>query len=248
MRERTDHDLHARSFDQAADVYEAARPAYPAAAVSWLVGRADGPVLDLGAGTGKLTRSLTERGLAVSAVDPSPEMLRVLKNALPGVDARLGSAESIPLADASVAAVVCAQAWHWAEPARAVPEVARVLRPGGTLGLVWNFRDDTVDWVRALGELMHTAEAYLGDDIPPVVGAPFGELERFDVRWAQPMTLNGLLDLARSRSYFITKGPDAQATIIASLRRLVAEHPALAGTDVFEMPYVTECYRARLDG
>ena len=173
-------------------------------------------------------------------------MLRVLREALPGVDARIGSGEHIPFDDHSVDAVVCAQAWHWVDPAAAVPAVARVLRPGGTLGLVWNFRDESVDWVRELGQLMHTAEAYLGDDVPPVVGAPFGELERHEIRWVQPMTLDGLLDLARSRSYFITKDADTQAAVIESLRRLAAEHPDLAGKQTFELPYVTECYRARL--
>jgi ubiquinone/menaquinone biosynthesis C-methylase UbiE len=246
MRERNEHDLHARSFDQAADVYEAARPAYPADAVSWLLDGVTGRVLDLGAGTGKLTRSLVERGYEVGAVDPSSAMLRVLREALPGVDAQIGSGEHIPFGDRSVDAVVCAQAWHWVDPAVAVPEVARVLRPGGTLGLVWNFRDESVDWVRELGQLMHTEAAYLGEDVPPVVGRPFGELERHEVRWVQPLTLDGLLDLARSRSYFITKDADTQAAVIESLRRLAAEHPDLAGKQIFELPYITECYRARL--
>jgi SAM-dependent methyltransferase len=246
MRERNQHDLHARSFDQAADVYEAARPAYPVEAVSWLLEGVTGRVLDLGAGTGKLTRALVDRGYEVSAVDPSPAMLGVLQDALPSVDAQLGSGESIPLADASVDAIVCGQAWHWVNPSLAVPEAARVLRPGGTLGLVWNFRDESVDWVRELGRLMQTEQAYVGDDVAPVVVAPFGELERHDTRWVQPMTLDGLLDLARSRSYFITKDADTQAAVLESLRRLAAEHPALAGKSVFELPYVTESYRARL--
>ncbi|WP_431277636.1 class I SAM-dependent methyltransferase [Leifsonia poae] len=246
MRERNEHDLHAHSFDQAADVYEAARPAYPAEAVSWLLEGVTGRVLDLGAGTGKLTRSLVERGYEVSAVDPSSSMLRVLQDALPGVDAHLGSGERIPLPDDSVDAIVCGQAWHWVDPAVAVPEAARVLRPGGTLGLVWNFRDESVDWVRQLGELMQTEQAYVGDDVEPVVGSPFGELERHETRWAQPMTLDGLLDLARSRSYFITKDAETQAAVIESLRRLAAEHPDLAGKTVFELPYVTESFRARL--
>jgi ubiquinone/menaquinone biosynthesis C-methylase UbiE len=247
MHERNAKEAHARSFDKAAGVYEAARPGYPAEAVAWMLEGVEGRVLDLGAGTGKLTRALVERGYEVSAVDPSPSMLGVLQDALPEVDVRLGSGESIPFADDSVGAVVAGQAWHWVDPTVAVPEVARVLRPGGTLGLVWNFRDESVDWVRELGQLMQTAEAYASDDVPPVVGPPFGELERHDVRWVQSMTVDGMLDLARSRSYFITKDADTQAAVIASLRSLAAEHPDLAGKDVFELPYVTECYRTRLD-
>jgi SAM-dependent methyltransferase len=245
MRERNDHEAHARSFDRAADVYDAARPGYPADAVEWLLEDTEGPVLDLGAGTGKLTRALIERERDVVAVDPSPEMLRVLSESFPAVDARLGTGEDLPLETDSVGAVVCAQAWHWVDPVAAVPEVARVLRPGGVLGLVWNTRDESVDWVRQLGQLMQTADAYLGDDAPPVVGPPFGELERHEVRWVQPMTLDGLLDLARSRSYFITKDAEAQTAVIQSLRKLAGEHPDLAGRDTFELPYVTECFRAK---
>lgn len=246
MYERNDHDAHARSFDQAADVYDAARPDYPAEAVSWLIGDATGPVIDLGAGTGKLTAAIARRGFEVTAVDPSPEMLRVLGDRIPGVAARLGTGESIPADDASAGLVVAAQAWHWVDPALAVPEVARVLRPGGALGLVWNFRDESVDWVRQLGELMDTGAAYASDEVEPVVGSPFGPLERHEVRWVQELTVDRMLDLARSRSYFITKDPDTQAAVIASLRRLAAEHPDLAGRERFELPYVTHCYRAVL--
>jgi len=246
MRERYDHQAHAQSFDRAADVYDASRPEYPAEAVEWLLDGTSGAILDLGAGTGKLTRALLGRDRDVVAVDPSPEMLRVLGDSLPEVDARLGTGERLPLEDGSVGAVVCGQAWHWVDPVEAVPEVARVLTPGGSLGLVWNTRDESVDWVRQLGQLMQTADAYLGDDAPPVVGPPFDELERHEVRWVQPMTIEGMLDLARSRSYFITKDANAQAAIIESLRRLAAEHPDLAGRDTFGLPYVTECFRARV--
>ncbi|WP_348788243.1 class I SAM-dependent methyltransferase [Leifsonia sp. NPDC080035] len=244
MKERRDKEEHAAAFERAADVYDAARPGYPAEAVAWLAEGIEGPVLDLGAGTGKLTAALAGLGLETFAVDPSPEMLRVLGERLPGADARVGAAESIPLPDGSVDLVVAAQAWHWVDARRAIPEVARVLRPGGRLGLVWNDRDESVDWVRELGELMGAGEATFGEDDEPRLAAPFGPLERHTVHWVQSLTLDGLLDLARSRSYFITKDPDAQAAVIASLRRLHAEHPELAGAERIELPYVTRCYRA----
>ena len=247
MRSRHDRDLHAASFDRAADVYDAARPDYPAEAVAWLADGVDGPALDLGAGTGKLTASLAAMGLRVTAVDPSAEMLRVLGRRLPGVEALRGTAESIPVADASQQLVTAAQAWHWVDAARAVPEVARVLRPGGRLGLVWNDRDERVDWVRRLGELMGAGDAQFGEDQEPALGAPFGPLERHDVSWTQPLDLDGLLDLVRSRSYFITKDADTQAAVIASVRRLHAEHPELDGAETIELPYVTRCYRASLE-
>ncbi len=248
MRQRHDRDLLAASFDRAAEVYDASRPGYPAEAIAWIAEGVAGDVLDLGAGTGKLTASLVEAGLTVTAVDPSPEMLRVLGERLPGVEARLGTGESLPVADASQDLVVAAQSWHWVDTERAVPEVARVLRPGGRLGLLWNDRDERVDWVRRMGELIGAGDAYSGDEEEPVVGPPFGELERRDVPWTQRLDLDGLLDLVRSRSYFITKDPDAQAAVIASVRRLHAEHPELAGAATIELPYVTRAYRADLAG
>ncbi|WP_434317999.1 class I SAM-dependent methyltransferase [Leifsonia sp. P73] len=246
MRERREREAHARAFDRAAELYDLARLDYPADAVAWLTEGVTGPVVDLGAGTGKLTRALVDAGFDVIAVDPSPQMLGVLAERIPEAEARIGAGESIPVPDASAGLVVAAQAWHWVDRGRAVPEVARVLRPGGRIGLVWNDRDESVDWVRELGELMGAGEATFGEEEEPAVGAPFGELERHDVHWVQALTLDGLLDLARSRSYFITKAPDAQAAVIASLRRLHAEHPELAGAERIELPYVTRCYRAAL--
>jgi ubiquinone/menaquinone biosynthesis C-methylase UbiE len=248
MRSRQQRDLHAASFDRAADVYDAARPSYPADAVSWLLDGADDPVVDLGAGTGKLTAALVDRGREVVAVDPSPEMLRVLRERLPEVTAHEGTGERLPLPDASAGVVLVAQAWHWMDPERAIPEVARVLRPGGRLGLVWNERDESIGWVRELGELMDAGSAAFDDESDPMLAPPFGPLEKHETRWVQALDHEGLLDLARSRSYFITKDPDAQAAVIESLRRLMREHPDLAGRDTFELPYVTRSYRAtRLD-
>jgi len=248
MRSRQHRDLHAASFDRAADVYDAARPSYPADAVSWLLDGTDDPVVDLGAGTGKLTAALIDRGREVVAVDPSPEMLRVLRERLPDVTAHEGTGERLPLPDASAGVVLVAQAWHWMDADRAIPEVARVLRPGGRLGLVWNERDESFGWVRELGELMDAGSAAFDDEADPVLAPPFGPLEKHETRWVQALDHEGLLDLARSRSYFITKDPDAQAAVIESLRRLMREHPDLAGRDTFELPYVTRSYRAtRLD-
>lgn len=246
MRERNDKAVHARAFDQAASVYEASRPSYPQAAVDWLVPSGARQALDLGAGTGKLTRLLVARGLDVTAVDPSREMLDELERALPGIPVLIGTGEEIPVEAASVDVVVSAQAWHWVDPERAVPEVARVLRPGGSIGLVWNSRDETVDWVAELGRRIGSEVVYAPANTPPQVGAPFGPLETHEFRWSQQLTIEGLLDLVRSRSYFITKSRDEPASVLASVRELANDHPDLAGREDIELPYVTECYRATL--
>jgi SAM-dependent methyltransferase len=131
--------------------YAALRPGYPPDAVAFLVGDRPRRLLDLGAGTGLLTDVLVGAGHDVVAVDPSPEMLAELSAHLPGVVPAVGTAEAVPLGDASVDAVVAGQAAHWFDPAPAAREIRRVLRPGGTLGLVWNTRDERVPWVAALG-------------------------------------------------------------------------------------------------
>ncbi len=142
------------SFGAEAAAYERGRPSYPPEAIDWLLPPDAADVLDLGAGTGKLTTRLVERGLGVVAVDPIPEMLELLSNSLPDTPALLGTAEEIPLPDDSVDAVLVAQAWHWFDPELAAKEVARVLRPGGRLGLVWNTRDERLGWVKDLGRII----------------------------------------------------------------------------------------------
>ncbi len=234
----------ARSFGAAADVYERARPTYPAEALDWVLPPGARRVLDLGAGTGKLTRLLTARGLEVVAVEPTPGMREQFAAVLPGVPVLDGTGEDLPLDDGSVDAVVAGQSWHWVDPDRAAPEVARVLRPGGWLGLLWNVRDPSVDWVARLDRtLPGPGEEQLGS-LAPRVGAPFGPVERYDVRWSQPTSVDGLLDLTRSRSWVITLGEERRREVLEDVRRQAEERLAAAGELV--LPYVTRCSRARL--
>ena len=142
------------SFGSEAQTYESGRPDYPIQAVDWMLqpvagGERSIRVADVGAGTGKLTRAVRELGAEVVAVDPDPQMLATLREHVHGVPTFVGSAERLPLPDASVDAVLLGQAWHWVEPAAGSAEVGRVLRSGGVLGLVWNIRDESVPWVRA---------------------------------------------------------------------------------------------------
>ncbi len=233
-----------RSFGGAADIYERARPTYPGDAVDWLIPEGAGSVADLGAGTGKFTRSLLGRGLTVFAVEPDIGMLGTLARALPEVTALEGTAEQIPLDDASVDAVTVAQAWHWVDESLALPEVARVLRPGGRLGLIWNLRDDRPDWVRRFDEIIGSSDAedHLKQRI--VIGAPFGETERFVTEWSMEVDTDALVELAASRSYIITATEERRAQVFAEVRELVATHPDLAGRDRFELPYRTFAFRA----
>ncbi|MCX7522664.1 class I SAM-dependent methyltransferase [Microbacterium sp. STN6] len=237
---------HARSFSQAADAYDRGRPGYPDDAVDWMLPAGAARVLDLAAGTGKLTRSLVARGLDVVAVEPLAEMRARLTAALPAVTALAGAAESIPLPDASVDAVLVAQAWHWVDTRLAVPEVARVLKPSGTLSLVWNIRDESVDWVSRFGEIITRTREHELDSELPVIGAPFGESEHLETRWEQTLTRAELLDLVASRSYVIVLPADERRELLHQVDELLDTHPEIAPGDRIRLPYLTHATRARL--
>jgi SAM-dependent methyltransferase len=237
-----DHSAHAHSFGPAADIYERGRPGYPDAALDWLLPAGRPRVVDLGAGTGKLTRQIRDRGLEVTAVDPSEQMLAQLTLAVPAVPVLIGSAERIPLPAASADAVLVAQAWHWVDPARAVPEIARVLTPGGRLGLIWNLRDEAEPWVRRLGEIIGSAE----NERDTTVGEPFGPVEITHFPWSMTLGPERLIDLVASRSTIILLPAAERAAVLGEVRRLIATHPDLVGRTEFRMPYVTECARASL--
>ena len=240
---------HAASFGDAAESYDRGRPAYPEAAVDWLLPARGVPlrVLDLGAGTGKLTRQLMGRGLDVVAVDPSPGMLDRARHACPGATVLAGSAEAIPLDAGSVDLVVVAQAWHWFDPERAVPEVARVLKPGGRLGLLWNCRDPRRDgWTADLARLMGRLGSLEDNSDDPPVGPPFGAVARQDVPWSQPITADALVDLVASRSYVIVLPPDERGRVGDAVRAIAAREPGFAAGGRVPMPYVTRCSRADL--
>jgi ubiquinone/menaquinone biosynthesis C-methylase UbiE len=236
----------AASFDRAAEVYEKARPEYPAEAVDWMLPLAARTVLDLGAGTGKLTRALAARGLEIFAVDPSPKMLDQLRTAIPGATVSVGVAEDIPLPDAFVDAIVVGQAWHWVDQAVALASVARVLRPGGTLGLVWNLRDAREPWVERLTRVMHPAEGEIFMESGHIERGPFGEIESASFEWARDFTRDELLDLVRSRSYFITADEAEQASILSGVNHLLDTDPDVGGRESWTMPYATRAFRMRL--
>ena len=179
MTDRDTHLQRAQSFGDVAEAYQQARPTYPAAAVDWVLAAAPGhDVLDLAAGTGKLTRTIIAAGANVTAVEPLDGMRAQLQAAYPDVPVHAGTAEQIPLDDESVDAVLVGQAFHWFDADGALNEIARVLRPGGVLGLLWNIRDDSIGWVAEL-----TGTLVMGADVLSQVDgsdwASVGEHERF---------------------------------------------------------------------
>ncbi len=232
----------ATSFGDVADAYERARPEYPVEAVRWLVGEKAVDVVDVGAGTGKLTRGLVALGHRVTAVEPLPEMLAHLRVAVPGVAAFEGSAEALSLPDASADVVVCAQAFHWFDQEAALREFARVLRPGGRVGLVWNTRDDREPWAAELSAAIGNESVESEDAEDPIASSGlFERTEEATYAHVQRLDRDTLLDLVRSRSYCAVMAPAEREQV---LLRVGALYDAHAAADGIYLPYVTECFRA----
>ncbi len=244
----SDTPARALSFGSAAGTYRAVRPGYPEQAVRWAVPPGARHVVDLAAGTGKLTQVLhrlgASEGFDVVAVEPDPAMRAALSADLPTVPVHDGTAERTGLPDASADAVTVGTAWHWFDAPAAAGEIARVLRPGGTLTVIWNLRDETSDWVARYGEILHR-----GDDRPtardtPELGPVFGPVEHAEVRWAHRMRTADLRALAASRSHVIVQPEAVREELLAAVDELAATHPDLRGRETVEMPYRTECWRA----
>jgi SAM-dependent methyltransferase len=224
-------------------VYDRARPGYPSAAVEWAVGAKHQTVLDLAAGTGKLTQRLVDLGHSVVALEPLEQMIRRLTTALPSVSAVMGVAERLPLAGSSLDAALVAQALHWLDAELTFAELGRVLRPGGPLAMLWNVRDEGVPWVAELTPIIGS-EKVETDWREAIEASPlFGPVERRDFRHEQSLDLATLLDLVASRSYVITLTDTKRAEVFEAVRRLWSEHPDLAARERAPLPYVTEVYR-----
>jgi SAM-dependent methyltransferase len=232
----------AASFARVADAYERARPGYPADAVLWLAGETSRDVVDLGAGTGKLTRSLTALGHHVVAVEPLGEMLDRLRAAVPGVTAVVGTAESMPLPDASADVVTCAQAFHWFDHGPALAEIARVLRPAGRIALVWNVRDERVSWVADLSDAMVGRTGVDRGAVEPIERSGlYGEVEHATFEHTQEVDREALRALVLSRSFCAVLPDEERAPILG---RVDALFDARAAGGVLTLPYLVECFRA----
>ena len=230
------------AFADVAGAYERGRPNYPDDAVHWLVGDEPVDVVDIGAGTGKLTRALVARGQRVVAVEPLDEMRAELVAALPGVRALAGSAEAIPVPDGSADIVTSGQAFHWFDHAKALPEIARILRPGGRIALVWNSRDDRDPWMARLSAIIGN-ETVQEWDVFPVLqeGGLFGPVETASFAFEQVLDRDGLLDLVLSRSYLAKLAPAERQPVLDAVGAL---YDKTASADGVRLAYVTDCFRA----
>jgi SAM-dependent methyltransferase len=252
---QTTHAIHhaaAEGYTATADNYVRGRPDYPPEVAGWLrdtlglqVGRT---ALDLGAGTGKFTPRLVATGARVIAVEPVAQMRDKLSAALPQVEALPGTAQAIPLPDASVDAIVCAQAFHWFATPGALAEMHRVLKPGGKLGLVWNMRDARVSWVAQLDQIVNRVE---GDTPRYYTGAwrkvfpfdGFGPLQEQHFSHGHTGSPEDVIVMRVRSTSFIAALPDAQREIIdAQVRALIAATPELNGKEVVSVPYETAAF------
>jgi SAM-dependent methyltransferase len=246
------HTAAARGYQQSADQYARGRPDYPPEMAGWLrdtLGlHAGATVIDLGAGTGKFTPRLLETGAQVIAVEPVAEMRNKLAAAFPQVETLAGTAESIPLPDASADAVVCAQAFHWFANKQALTEIHRVLKPGGRLGLIWNMRDERVGWVAELGRIANRYEGdapryYTGNwrKVFPFPG--FGPLQEQHFSHQHTGTTEDvIINRVKSISFIAALAPEQQALVETQLRNLIASEPELRGKDIVTMPYETAVF------
>jgi SAM-dependent methyltransferase len=248
----TIHPDAAHGFSAGADAYDRGRPSYPAAAVDHVVAILGiGPgrrVLDLAAGTGKFTELLVPTGAAIVAVEPVAEMRAKLAAALPGVEVHDGTGEALPLPDGSVDAVTVAQAFHWFDPAAALAEIARVLRPGGGLALVWNARDESVPWVAEFTRVIdwHNFQQghYRAQDWAGVVAGSsnrFTPVEHATFPYEQRLDRAGFVDRVASISYIAAMPAAERDTVIANALAVVDGFP-----EEFVLPYATEVWTCRL--
>jgi SAM-dependent methyltransferase len=250
-----------KAFGAVAGDYDRLRPEPSPEALDWLLPTGARDALEIGAGTGLLTRLLAGRIKHVTAVEPDDRMRAVLSSRLSEAGATVevvaGQAEALPCPDESVDVVLAASAWHWVDEARAVPEVARVLRPGGRLSLIWSGPDRSVDWMRNLwaGGIELTPEQAADADqrrrgrhlVNVDVGeeSPFFPHETTLFRWNRPMSKGDLVALATTYSSVITMDEEARRAHLGAMERYLESISELAGLHVVKVPMRSYCWRAR---
>jgi SAM-dependent methyltransferase len=242
------HETAAKAWGESAEVYERARPGYPPEAIDFLHELGLGPdsdVLDLAAGTGKLTRALIAAGARVTAVEPLPAMRQMLQQRLPEATVMEGTAERIPVPDESMDLVTVAQAFHWFDAGAAAREIARTLRPGGGLAAIWNVRDESVEWIGMISELIagpksRTPDHRSGDWRHGVeASGQFEPLLLETYTHTQEVSRADAVDVFASRSYVAALPEDERNHL---LERVAEQVPR---TELVDIPYITELYWTR---
>ena len=243
------------SFGTIAAEYDRLRSGPPEAAIDWLVPAGCRVAVDLGAGTGLLSRALARRVPRVIAVEPDERMAAVLRSRDPVIEVAQGRGEAIPLPDASADGVFISSAWHWMDPERTVPEIARVLRDGGRFGVIWTSRDREVDWVRELNRLREPDWATRTEEpddrgaprrrhrevtLPP--GSPFGPAQIAEFTFRRLMTVDDFVDSLGTYSGVITASPEDQAATLARVRAALEQR--FPGADEIDVPMRSLCWRA----
>jgi SAM-dependent methyltransferase len=250
----TNRTQRSTSFGAVAAEYDRLRPPPADEAVDWLVPGQARTVVDLGAGTGLLSRALARRAAHVVAIEPDERMRAVLARRSPGVDAIDGRGERIPLGDAAADGVFASSAWHWMDPARAVPEIARVLRDGGRFGLIWTTREPDIPWIQA-PDWFREAYEQAGPDENPMPrdaegrrrivlpdGSPFTNIETSTFYYSRRMTPAAVVDMLTTYSAVITADPEYVA--IGRDRALAAVRAAFPGAEEIDLPVRSYCWRA----
>ena len=243
----TSNRTRAQLFGSIAMDYSRLRPGPPAAALDWLVGIDCETVVELGAGTGLATRQLAKVVSEVCAVEPDERMLEAFVVEGSNITLRQGSAEDIPVADSSVDGVYAFDAWHWVAPDRAVPEVARVLRPDGQFGVAWTTIDTTLPlWAEFWSVIdgAHEGEQRPGRFTLPE-GAPFARPESYSVPWVRPMLIEDLVSLLSTYSPVLAMEPAERADYRRRQRDFLKEHALVQGSGLVDVPYRTVCWRTR---
>jgi SAM-dependent methyltransferase len=247
-----DHETRRLSFGSVATDYDRYRPSPPPQALDWLIPPGAQAILDLAAGTGAVTRELIGRAPRVIAVEPDERMRAVLTARCPGAEVLAGRGEAIPLPDASVDAVVISAAWHWLNPDQAVPEITRVLRVGGVLGVMWIARDMRVPWVEEFNQLARESReadhrpggaspGHRRREVTFPPGTPLSAPEEHRVEFSLPMTKDDLVGLLGTYSAVITLDPERRADFSRRVRAFLDRQP----WDRIDLPLICLCLRSR---
>jgi ubiquinone/menaquinone biosynthesis C-methylase UbiE len=245
--ETTTKQERAGSFARVADEYERGRPSYPAEAIAWLLGEEPLDVLDIGAGTGKLTGQLLAAGHRVTAVEPLDEMRAILEQRHPAASALAGTAEALPLADASVDAVAVAAAFHWFDHSAALAEIKRVLRPPGVLGLLGNGFDTSIPWIAHVREILGPPALGRSGHWPSggELARDYKEVQERQFSHTQTIDRARLRDLACSRSAVALLAPPEREALLARLDRLWVQEPELIGHEQAVLAWRSDVRRCK---